>query len=75
MHIYILKDLDDGEIMVGNEIALTEYARYLNDEIAENEDKIEIKSFKDVLEVIEKKNISIKSLDIGSLSNMRFNVF
>lgn len=75
MHIYILKDLDDGEIMVGNEIALTEYARYLNDEVAEKEDKIEIKSFKDVLEVIEKKNISIKSLDIGSLSNMRFNVF
>ena len=72
--IYICKDIDDESVFVGNKTALIEYAEYLNDD-AEEEDKTEIKTFADAVEVIKEKRIIVTEIDTKDLNNMQWNIF
>lgn len=73
--IYILKDVDDQSTMVGNAKALWDYAKYLNDDYADEEDRRELKTFEDALNIIKSKNIIIVEIDIKTLDVIDFDIF
>ena len=74
--IYLMRDIDDQSIMVGNQRAIVDYAEYLNNDYADDdEDKIDIKCFDDALEVIKSKRIIVAEIDTRFLDNVNFNVF
>ena len=76
MKIYVLRDIDTGEIMLGNKTALYEYAQDINNDLIDhNEEYININNFNDVLKVIESKRIIISEFDTKDLNTMEFNVF
>lgn len=76
--IYLLKDIDDGEIMIGNEKAMFEYAKYLakylNDDYSD-EDKMKLETLEDALLIIMSKRIIVEKIDINDLDNLYFCVF
>lgn len=76
MKIYVLRDIDTGEIMLGNKVALYGYAQDINNDLIDhNEEYININNFNDALKVIESKHIIISEFDTKNLDMMEFNVF
>lgn len=76
MKIYVLRDIDTGEIMLGNKVALYGYAQDINNDLMDHNEKyININNFNDALKVIESKHIIISEFDTKSLDGMKFNVF
>lgn len=76
MKIYVLRDIDTNEIMLGNKVALYGYAQDINNDLIDhNEEYIDINNFNDVLKVIKSKRIIISEFDTKDLNTMEFNVF
>ena len=76
MKIYVLRDIDTGEIMLGNKVALYGYAQDINNDLIDhNEEYININNFNNALKVIESKDIIISEFDTKNLDMMEFNVF
>lgn len=76
MKIYVLRDIDTNEIMLGNKVALYAYAQNINDDLIDHNEKyITINNFNDALKVIKSKRIIISEFDTKNLDMMEFNVF
>ena len=73
--IYLMRDIDDESVMIGNQRAIIDYAEYLNNDYTDEEDKTDIKTLDDALEVIRRKRIIIAEIDTKFLDNINFNVF